>query len=267
MKKYFTILIAFCSFNSNAQKAFFSSHNNAVTRVVQSQLAATVVSNGLIQYFDANNSSSYGGSGNIWTDIVGGNNGSIVGGTFTTSGGVSFFNFPTAGVASYVSAPVAKTASMTFNVWAKGNSATVPGCMLFNAGLAGVGPDLFFSGGGIYWNVWDGGGTPFRDAGNATVSTSIAANTNWHNYTVVVDAVGNNAKLYFDGVWMGTSTYRAPTSSTALYIGSAGLNSSLVNDLTWNWLGGISIFQTYSRALSAAEVTTNFNALKSRFGF
>jgi hypothetical protein len=120
---------------------------------------------------------------------------------------------------------------------------------------------LFISGGFKYWNVWDGCNTPFRDAGNETVSTSIAANTNWQNYTVVVDAVGNNAKLYFDGVWMGTSTYRSPTASTALYIGSAGLN-----DASWNWLGGISIFQSYNRALTATEVNSNFNALKSRFG-
>jgi len=261
MKKYITILFLLLVLISNAQRGIFGSHNNERTRFIQSSLAATVITSGLIQNLDANNSTSYGGTGNIWTDIVGGNNGAITGGTFTTSGGVSFFNFPTAGVPSYVSAPLTKTTSMTFNIWAKGNSATVPGCMLFNAGLAGVGPDLFFSGGFIYWNVWDGGNTPFRDAGNATVSTSIAANTNWHNYTVVVDAVGNNAKLYFDGVWMGTSTYRSPTASTALYIGSAGLN-----DASWNWLGGISIFQSYNRALTATEVNSNFNALKSRFG-
>ena len=267
MKKYITILLGFCAFNSTAQKAFFGSQNTEPSRFVQSTLAAKVITTGLIQNLDANNSTSYGGSGNIWTDLAGTNHGSIVGGTFTTSGGVSFFNFPTANVPSYVSAPLAKTPSMTFSIWAKGNSATVPGCMLFNAGFAAVGPDLFFSGGGIYWNVWDGGNTPFRDALNATVSTSIAANTNWHNYTVVVDEAGNNAKLYFDGVWMGTSAYRSPTASTALFIGSAGINSGGINDASWNWLGGISIFQSYNRALSASEVTANFNALKSRFGF
>ena len=119
---------------------------------------------------------------------------------------------------------------------------------------------MFFSGGGVYWNIWDGGGTPFLNASSATVSTSIAANTNWHNYTVVVDQAANNAKLYYDGAWMGTSTYRTPTSSNALYIGSAGLN-----DASWNWIGGISIFQSYNRALSAIDVNTNFNALKARF--
>ena len=266
MKKSLTILFLLLVLISNAQRGIFSSHNNEGNRVVQSQQPPFITA-GLIQNLDANNSTSYGGTGSIWTDIVGGNNGTITGGTFTTSGGVSFFNFPTANVPSYVSAPLAKTPSMTFSIWAKGNSATVPGCMLFNAGFAAVGPDLFFSGGGIYWNVWDGGNTPFRDAGNATVSTSIAANTNWHNYTVVVDEAGNNAKLYFDGVWMGTSTYRSPTASTALFIGSAGINSGGINDASWNWLGGISIFQSYNRALSASEVTANFNALKSRFGF
>ena len=253
--------------SSYAQKAVFGSHNNEITRVVQSQLAATVITNGLIQNLDASNSSSYGGSGSIWTDVVGANNGTIVGGNFTTSGGVSYFNFPTASVASYVSAPLTKSNSMTFNVWAKVNSTTTLECMLFNAGFAGVGPDLFFSGGGIYWNIWDGGSTPFKDAGNYSVNSSIVNNTNWHNYTVVVDAVANNAKLYFDGVWKGSSTYRSPTANTLLYIGSAGLNSSLGNDASLNLIGGISIFQSYNRALNATEVTTNYNALKSRFGY
>jgi hypothetical protein len=263
VKKSLTIFLFFCAFNSTAQKAFFGSHNNEVTKVVQSQLAATLISLGLIQNLDANNSTSYGGTGNTWTDIAGSNHGNIVGGTFTTSGGVSFFNFLTASVASYVSAPVAKSTSMTFNIWAKANSVPVPGCMLFNTGLAGTGPDLFLYASNVYWNVWDAGGTPFLNASSVVVSnTTMIANTNWHNYTVVVDATSNNTKLYFDGIWKGTSAYKSSATSSDLYIGSAGLN-----DTGWNWIGGISSFQTYSRALTATEVNTNFNAMKSRFGY
>jgi len=263
MKKSIIIFLLISSFSSIAQRAVFGSHNNEVTRVVQSQLAATLITLGLIQNLDANISTSYGGSGSTWIDIVGGNNGTIFGGTFTTSGGVSFFNFLTAGVASYVSAPVAKSTSMTFNIWAKANSLPVPSCMLFNTGLAGTGPDLFFYSSNFYWNVWDAGGTPFLNASSVIVShTTTITNTNWHNYTVVVDAVANNTKLYFDGIWKGTSSYKSSATSSDLYIGSAGLN-----DAGWNFIGGISTFQSYSRALSAAEVNTNFNALKSRFGY
>ena len=249
--------------NVNAQKVFFGSHNNETTRFVQSSLAATVISNGLIQNLDANNTTSYAGSGNTWTDIAGSNHGSIVGGTFTTSGVVSYFNFPTSSVPSYVSAPLTKTASMTFNVWAKTNLMPLPSCMLFNAGVTANGPDVFFEGTNISWNIWDGSTTAFKNGGVNINSTTLMGNTNWHNYTFCVDAVGNNVKMYFDGVLVGTSGYWSPTRNTAtsLYIAGAG-----AGDNNWNWIGGISIFQTYNRALTASEVTTNFNALKSRFG-
>ena len=254
-------MLGFCAFNSNAQKVFFSSNNNEVNRVVQSQ-QSPFISAGLIQNLDANLTNSYNGTGNNWTDIVGGNNGTIVGGTFTTSGGVSFFNFPTANVASYVSAPLTKTTSMTFNIWAKSNTVPVPNAMLFNAGAAGAGPDFFFAGTGFYWNVWDGFNTPYNDVNNTVLNhTLIVTNTNWHNYTVTVDATNSNTKFYFDGVWMGTSTYRSPSGSNNLFLGGAGLG-----DNSRNWIGGIASLQTYSRALSAAEVTTNFKSLKSRFG-
>ncbi len=153
MKKSITILFLLLVFISNAQRGIFGSHNNEGTRFIQSSLAATVITSGLIQSLDANNTTSYGGTGTTWTDIVGGNNGTITGATFTTSGGVSFFNFPTASVSSYVSAPLTKTTSMTFNVWAKINTIPVPNCMLFNAGAAGSGPDLFFENTALSWNV------------------------------------------------------------------------------------------------------------------
>jgi hypothetical protein len=227
-------------------------------------LAATVITSGLIQSLDANNTTSYGGTGTTWTDIIGGNNGTITGATFTTSGGVSFFNFPTASVSSYVSAPLTKTTSMTFNVWAKINTIPVPNCMLFNAGAAGSGPDLFFENTALSWNVWDGSSTAFKNGGVNINTTTVVGNTNWHNYTICVDAGSTNVKFYFDGVLVGTSGYWSPirSTSTPLYIGGAG-----AGDNSWNWIGGISIFQSYNRALTASEVNTNFNALKARFGY
>ena len=264
MKKYFTILIAFCSFNSNAQKAFFGSHNNEVTKTVQSALAPYIISNGLVVNLDANYSNSYNGIGATWYDIAGSNNGTIVGGTFVNSGGVGYFNFQTASVASYVSVPHTKTASMTFSVWAKSTSVPVPNSMLFNSGVSPNGPDFFFAGTGFYWNVWDSYSTPYNDNSNNILNhTTIVTNTNWHNYTITVDAAANNTKLYFDGVFKGTSSYWTPlkSSATAFYLGGAG-----AGDNGWNFIGGISVFHSYNRVLSATEVTTNFNALKSRFG-
>lgn len=264
MKKYITILFLLCAFISKAQRFFFSANNNEAGRVVQSQLAPMVAS-GLIQNLDANNTLSYSGTGNTWYDIVGSNNGTITGASFTRSGEVSYFNFPTASVASYVNAPVPKTTSMTFNIWAKANAVPVSNSMLFNTGNSGTGPDFFFAGTGLYWNIWDSYSTPYNNISNTNLNhTTIVTNTNWHNYTVTVDATNSNTKFYFDGVFMGTSGYWSPTRSSTnnFYLGGAGLG-----DNSWNFIGGISVFHSYNRALSASEVNTNFNALKSRFGY
>jgi hypothetical protein len=264
LKKIATILLAFCVFNLNAQKAFFGSQNNEPARVVQSALAPFIISNGLVVNLDANYSNSYSGTGAIWYDIAGSNNGTITGGTFVNAGGVSFFNFLNLNVASYVSVSHTKTASMTFSVWAKSNSVPVPNSMLFNAGVSGSGPDFFIVGTNFLWNTWDAYNTPYKDNNNVDLNHNlIVTNINWHNYTVVVDAVANNTKFYFDGVFKGTSNYWTPlrSSATAFYLGGAG-----AGDNSWNFIGGISVFHSYNRVLSANEVATNFNALKSRFG-
>ena len=265
MKKKLTILLLSVAIFANAQRAVFGSHNNEVTRSVQSALAATVITNGLIVNLDANISTSFNGTGTTWYDIAGSNNGTVTGGTFVSTGGVGYFNFPTASVASYVSVPHTKTASMTFSIWAKSATVPVSNSMLFDAGNAGTGPDFFFAGTGLYWNVWDAYSTPYNDNSNNNLNhTTIVTNTNWHNYTITVDAVANNTKLYFDGVFKGTSNYWTPlkSSATVFYLGGAG-----AGDNSWNFIGGISVFHSYNRTLSATEVANNYNALKSRFGY
>ena len=50
-----------------------------------------MVTDGLVLYVDARNTSSYSGSGNTWNDLSGqGNNGTITGATYNNSG---WFNF------------------------------------------------------------------------------------------------------------------------------------------------------------------------------
>ena len=261
MKKLFTILFLLVALISNAQRTMFGSQNNYAAPAIASNLVAL----GLIQNLDANNNNSYGGTGTTWYDLAGSNNGAIAGAAFTTTGNVSYFNFTSKVAASYITAPITKTTSMTFNVWAKVSALNSYSCMLFNAGPDGRGPDMFFYNAKCFWNVWDSEVSPFLNASSGYVNTAtMIPDINWHNYTVVVDANANNTKLYFDGVFVGTAVYWSPikNDNTTLYIGGAG-----ANDYGWSWLGGIASFQSYNRALTAAEVTTNFNALKSRFGF
>jgi hypothetical protein len=209
-----------------------------------------LITAGLVMHLDASNAASYTGTGSTWTDLSGlGNNGTLINNpTYNSSnGGYLVFN----GSNTYVNAPLTKTASATFSVWAKSTNTNSTN-MLFNAGQNGSGPDLFFSGGVLSWNTWDGSGNPFGSIPNTS------ADGNWHNYVVVNDAVSNIAKLYYDGVLYGTAGYRNASANTALYIGGTTSN--------YMWNGAIGNFQVHNRILTPAEVVQNFNNFKTRYG-
>ena len=263
---------------NGANSSTYSTTTLTNNDVIKVSAGDVIVTNSLIQHLDANNASSYT-SGNTWTDLTGnGKNGTIVAGSsgtvaIATEGNIKSFNF-TKGT-TYISAPVTKTASMSFNVWAKNtdlnNAYNTIGTMLFNAGASGTGPlnggpDLFISGNKIYWNTYDGVGNPFMLNGTPITTTTAAINdNNWHHFAVVVDALASSVNLYIDGVFKGTAVYKDPstfTSPTALFIGGEGSN----NTYNLGWIGNISAFQSYSRALSLAEVVQNFNAKASFFG-
>jgi hypothetical protein len=73
MKNILTLLIVLSAFISHAQRTMFGSQNNYVAPSIVHQ---TTIGNttGLVLYLDADNSSSYSGSGNTWFDISGSNN-------------------------------------------------------------------------------------------------------------------------------------------------------------------------------------------------
>lgn len=263
---------------SGATSSTYSTTTLSNNDVIKVSVGDVIVSNSLIQNLDANNPSSYT-SGNTWTDLTGNaNNANIVtGGTgsiaIATEGNIKSFYF-TKGT-TYMTAPLSKTASMSFNVWAKNtdlvNTYTNTGTMLFNAGASGTGalnggPDLLIIANKIYWNTYDATGNPFMLNGTAITTTTAAINdNNWHNFSVTVDAVANSVNLYIDGVFKGTANYKDPrafSSPTALYIGGEGFN----NTYNLGWIGNISAFQSYNKALSLAEVVQNFNSKAAFFG-
>lgn len=208
-----------------------------------------VVQDGLVLNLDAGASTSYPGSGTTWTDLSGdGNDGTLVNGVGFDSndGGSLVFD----GVNDYVNAPVTKTASCTFSCWAK-TTTLGSSPMLFNAGPNGNGPDLFFYNSNISWNTWD------ADINSFASTPASVTDGNWHYYVVINDA-SSNAKLYYDGVLLGTATYKNASANTNLTIGG--------NTTTYQWNGNISNFMLHNKVLTAAEVTQNYNALRGRYG-
>ena len=214
---------------------------------------------GLVLALDAGNTKSYPGSGTTWTDLSGNSNtGTLTNGPTYSSDNGGYLNFD--GTDDYVNAPLTKTATCTFSCWARTTTLAM-NPMLFNAGPNGNGPDLFFYNGKISWNTWD------FDANYLATTPASVTDGNYHYYVVVNDA-SSNTKLYYDGFLLGTATYKSAAANTNLTIGgnTSGYMWEGIELQYFRWNGNISNFSAYNRALTAAEITQNFNALRGRFG-
>jgi hypothetical protein len=187
-------------------------------------------------------------TGANWGDLSGNSiTGTLTNGPTYSSANGGYITFD--GVNDYVDTLVTKSASCTFCCWAKTTVADYR--MLFNAGPSGVGPDLFFYAGNLYWNTWDGASNLF-----AAIPASVT-DGNWHYYVVVNDGA-SNTKLYYDCTLLGAAAYRSAAANTNLTIGG--------NTESYMWTGSISSFLLYNRALTAPEILQNFNALRGRYG-
>ena len=214
-----------------------------------------IVTDGLVLALDAGNVKSYVSGSTTWFDKSGnGNNGTLINGpTFNSgSGGSIVFD----GVDDYVSSNV--SSSIQENVgtcccWVK---TSTPG-----SGFRGI--IVKQQGWGLF--VVDGIFSTYNWGNSTTISTGINIATGVWNYvamsfTNISGTPSNNASLYLNGslVLITTIQKTTPVSTVTLASGSPG-GSQFLN-------GNIAATQLYNRALSQAEITQNFNALRGRFG-
>ena len=219
----------------------------------KSKFDTTIVQQGLTLNLDAGNPYSYAGSGTTWFDTSGNSyNGTLTNGpTYsTTNGGIINFD----GTDDYsVSTVTSITNSSTVGIWIKSSNYAAKIPLSIASTNYGSGPNIFFSGNYINWNTGDGAGNPFTN--------SSYPDSNWH-YIVVTNDSSTNAKLYIDGVLIGTAGYRSTLSSASnnFWLGRfSGDNNYTIN-------ASIGAAQLYNRVLTAAEVLQNYNATKARFG-
>ena len=219
----------------------------------KSKFDSTIVQQGLTLNLDAGNPYSYAGSGTTWFDTSGNSyNGTLTNGpTYsTTNGGIINFD----GTDDYsVSTVTSITNSSTVGIWIKSSNYAAKIPLSIASTNYGSGPNIFFSGNYINWNTGDGAGNPFTN--------SSYPDSNWH-YIVVTNDSSTNAKLYIDGVLIGTAGYRSTLSSASnnFWLGRfSGDNNYTIN-------ASIGAAQLYNRVLTAAEVLQNYNATKARFG-
>jgi len=107
--------------------------------------------------------------------------------------------------------------------------------------------------------LWVG---PSGDTVQSTVE--LQPNTGWHHVCATWNPTGTVGKVFIDGVMTGTGTVAAPVAGVRAncYIGK----SNWGNPPDPNFNGGMGAIQIYSRTLSDAEITQNYNTTKSYYG-
>jgi hypothetical protein len=218
----------------------------------------SIVMSGLVLALDAANTKSYPGSGTTWTDLSGnGNNATISNGSYdSANGGSIVFNGTTTGV--YYTT-IANSGDFTCEIWAKQTSANYGSAMMFGGsnGISGADNCQLAVNGGDGSIGLALGNTPISvSPANASSATSV---NNW--YQVIWSRSGSTINIYANGVFKSSGT-----SSIQLRIDRLGNIGGLGAGLGKWLLGNISNAKVYNRALSAAEVSQNYNALRGRYG-
>jgi hypothetical protein len=215
-----------------------------------------VVTTGLQLYLDAGNASSYSGSGTAWNDLSGNSrNGTLTNGpTYSaTNGGSIVFD----GTNDLVQCTGSLTVTAaTFVTWIRrnGNQGQYDG-ILFSRGTNTTGMNFQVSNQlGYHWN----------DAGNTY---------NWQSELTIPDATWCMIAI---SVTSTTATaYLCQSSGITTSVNTVNHSSSVLNDIkvavddaaARYFNGNISVAMLYNRALTADEITTNFDALRGRYGF
>ena len=224
-----------------------------------------ISSDGLVLSLDAGNTKSYPGSGTTWSDISGNSNaGTLTNGpTYSSANGGSIF-FDGAGdcVTFSGSGPGVLdfgTGNFSLCCWVK------PGINASGSFGAGILNKRNGSGNGYRFDIYstirmlvvssgNGGGVLIEANQAYSVGT-------WYN--VVGVAENNTLKLYINSILQTqTATYSGTVSNTGSPFEIGRMDQR--NDLSTN--STIPQVSIYNRALTAAEVSQNFNALRGRFG-
>ena len=217
-------------------------------------------------HLDAGNSSSYSGTGTTWSDLSGnGNHATLVNGpTYSSAdgGAIDFDGTNDHATASLLMPNRPYTASVWINHDSLSGFFQYYLNQLYSSSSTNYGFSLFREPpfGSLSYKVnfrdriSNSGGTELK----STRSTTAMSIGNWFNLCAVASTT--DFKLYVNGTLEVTTTNSMTRagSSGSLFIGNTGSS--------YHFNGKMSSVLIYNTALSATEVTQNFDAVKSRYG-
>jgi hypothetical protein len=224
-----------------------------------------IVKDGLVLWLDANDKTSYPGTGTSWKDLSrGGNNGTLNNGpTFNSGNGGSivFDGFDDNGVIPSGNAWGNNSFSISCACYPTFDSATYGRPMFTKWNNCGSGEFAI-----EYGRSGVPSGLPNKFSGligNAIVfeTTNQYPKNNWYIVTFTYSSDGNY-KFYVNGL-LETSGSTGLTPSLNGNYGIGVFDGCRVVDF---WSGNLSTILLYNKVLSVTEVLQNYNATKARFG-
>ena len=214
-----------------------------------------VVTDGLVLALDAGNTKSYPGSGTAWTDLSGNNHNATLtnGPTYNSdNGGSIVFDADSDHAVLDSSFQVSTSGTYSFEAWIyKTATGTNNAAMLISGGYGG-------------------------DTDGLIILTEDYSSTNIR----IVSSNGDVNAVYYNGISQtlnGTSTGTDASFNLNewIHVAVTGINVNSIdgaahhigqnNNNTNQFSGRISNLKVYDRALTAAEVKQNYNALKGRY--
>jgi len=208
--------------------------------------APDIVSNGMTMHLDAGNTASYPGSGTTWTDISGnGSNGTLTNfsGSFYDSANQGSLLFDGNNDVVNCTVPMYGGVKVTANAWVKLSSTKFQ--HIIDSASTTWHLAVLDNNRPYFWN----GTTYHQDAPALSLNQ-------WYMLTGVQ---GTTLDIYTNGVLQQSIATNANVSTQGIAVGN-------FQGFARFWHGNIATATIYNRALTAAEVLQNFNALRRRFG-
>ena len=218
---------------------------------------AELVTDGLVLNLDAGDPRSYPSSGTTWTDLSGnGNNASLISGaTYSNANGGSIvFD----GGTQYASIPGTSSAP-----WAFGQNGTVEQWVFVNGNNGSNNRFWCVNNNPSALDAYLNGSTyNIGFHGGAVITSSTIPQSAWTH--LVVTYRSGTIRVYFNGIEQGltgtTTGYNITNTSEFSIADFYGHGQN------YELNGRVSAMRIYNRALSAAEVAQNYDALRVRYG-
>lgn len=214
-------------------------------------------------HLDPGNSSSYPGSGTIWSDLSNNNNtATLVGSpTFTNAGAGSYFTFNGAGT-QYVSTVASKynqpyTGKTVILAIRPSASAWTNGVAQFR-GIFGTSTGSRNFNTYIYHDASNNIQLHYSANGTGGFSNNFSLPSNTWTIIAATQTTGGLVTYYVNGVAAGTNT----GITFAQYAGSSTENVAKTDN---NWYGDIGVVAIYGSALSNSEIQQSYNTIAAKY--